>query len=102
MRCEMRSLSRSKASAVLRYSSVGVLEGRTRFYHRSSAEGSSSNSSQIEKGVSFDSPEAVTRGKSTWEVFRGWLVFKLFSYDWLVDNNLKVHGTTRGLLTMKI
>lgn len=41
--------------------------------------------------VRFDSPEAVTRGKSAWEVFRGWLVFKLFSYDTLVDNGFKVY-----------
>ena len=40
--------------------------------------------------VRFDNPEVVTRGKSTWEVFRGWLVFKLFTLDVLVDNSLKV------------
>lgn len=28
--------------------------------------------------------------KSNWELFRGWLVFKLFTYDSLVDNSFKV------------
>lgn len=40
--------------------------------------------------VRFDSSEAVTRGKTTWEVMRGWLVFKLFAYDTLVENSMKV------------
>lgn len=31
--------------------------------------------------------------KSNWELFRGWLVFKLFTYDSLVDNSFKVSGT---------
>lgn len=41
--------------------------------------------------VTFGDSEWATRGKTTWEVFRGWLVFKLFSYDILVDNSLKVN-----------
>ena len=40
--------------------------------------------------VNFNSPQVATKGKSTGEVFRGWLVFKLFSYDWVVDNSMKV------------
>ncbi len=64
--------------------SVGERQA-ARFNH-SGAE----NTNKADGRVRFDSPEAVTRGKSTWEVFRGWLVFKLFTYDWLVDNNLKV------------
>lgn len=41
-------------------------------------------------GVRFDSPEEVTSGKSTWEVLRGWLVFKMLAFDYLVNNSLKV------------
>ena len=40
--------------------------------------------------VIFDDSERSIQGKSTWEVVRGWLVFKLLSYDILVDNSLKV------------
>lgn len=40
--------------------------------------------------VRFDSTEVVARGKSTWEVLRGWLVFRIFTFDTLVDNSLKV------------
>ena len=43
-----------------------------------------------EPTVRFDSPEEATSGKSTWEVFRGWLVFKLLTYDFLVDHSLRV------------
>lgn len=55
-----------------------------------SAGTSNRDDSSIPPEVRFDSPHAVTRGKSTWEVLRGWLVFKLFTYDILVDNSLKV------------
>ena len=55
-----------------------------------SARSISSNGCANDSEVRFDSPEAVTRGKSGWEVFRGWLVFKSFTYDALVDNSLKV------------
>lgn len=40
--------------------------------------------------VGFDDPAMVTRGKSIWEVMRGWLVFKMFTFDTLVDNSLRV------------
>jgi len=43
-----------------------------------------------ELAVRFDSPEEATSGKSMWEVFRGWLVFKLLTYDFLVDHSLTV------------
>ena len=40
--------------------------------------------------VKFDSPQVATQGKANREVFRGWLVFKLLTYDFMVDNSLKV------------
>ncbi len=40
--------------------------------------------------VRFDRREEVTRGKNIWELFRGWLVFKLFTYNTIVDNSMKV------------
>ena len=43
-----------------------------------------------EAAVQFDSPEVATAGKSTKEVFRGWVVFKLLTYDFLVNNSLRV------------
>ena len=49
-----------------------------------------STASSSSDEVRFDSPQAVAKGKSTWEVFRGWLVFKMFSYDMLVDNGAMV------------
>ena len=42
-------------------------------------------------------PESAIRGKTSWEVFRGWLVFKLFSYD-LVDNSTKVSERRRKII----
>lgn len=45
------------------------------------------------------SPEAALAGKQKWEVFRGWLVFKLLTYDWIVQNGLTVrHGAARGIV----
>ena len=44
----------------------------------------------LASAVRFDSPELATGGKSTSEVLRGWAVFKLFTYDSIVDNSLKV------------
>ena len=35
-------------------------------------------------------PESAIRGKTSWEVFRGWVVFKVLSYDLVVDNSTKV------------
>lgn len=40
--------------------------------------------------MDFNCPEVATSGKSGWEVFRGWLAFKLFTYGYLVDNSFKV------------
>eukprot|EP00731_Ephydatia_muelleri_P022552 Em0015g135a len=48
--------------------------------------------------VRFDSPELVTCGKSTSEVLRGWTVFKLFTYDPIVDNSLKLFSVAQRLL----
>ena len=59
-----------------------VLKGNT--VHRNGAMEETSR-------VRFDNPEVATRGKSAWEVIRGWLVFKLFTYDSVVDNNLEVN-----------
>lgn len=42
-------------------------------------------------------PEAALTGKQKWEVFRGWLVFKLLTYDWIVQNGLTVsHGAAKS------
>ena len=40
--------------------------------------------------MQFDSPEVATAGKSTKEILRGWVVFKLLTYDFLVNNSLRV------------
>ncbi|KAL5477160.1 hypothetical protein EMCRGX_G023912 [Ephydatia muelleri] len=48
--------------------------------------------------VRFDSPELATGGKSTSEVLRGWTVFKLFTYDPIVDNSLKLFSVAQKLL----
>ena len=34
-------------------------------------------------------------GKSGREVFRGWLVFKLLTYDWIINNSLTVRTVRR-------
>lgn len=43
-----------------------------------------------EAAVHFDSSEVATAGKSTKEVLRAWVVFQLLTYDFLVDNSLRV------------
>ena len=41
--------------------------------------------------LTFCDSEEATRRKTMYEIFRGWLVFKLFTYETLVDNSLKVN-----------
>ena len=43
--------------------------------------------------IDFGDPTRATQGKTTWEVLRGWLVFKIFTYDVIVNNSLKVSGS---------
>jgi len=41
-------------------------------------------------GCYLGDPESAIRGKTSWEIFRGWTVFKILSYDVVVDNSIKV------------
>lgn len=41
--------------------------------------------------LTFEDAEAAFKSKTTWELIRAYLVFKLCSYKYLVDNNMKVH-----------
>ena len=41
--------------------------------------------------VELVGPKQAFGVKSNWELFRGWMVFKMFTYDSLVDNSFKVH-----------
>ena len=43
-----------------------------------------------EGGVDLVCPKQAFAVKSNWELFRGWLVFKMFTYNSLVDNSFKV------------
>lgn len=40
--------------------------------------------------LSFANPEAAFKSKTTWEVFRAYIVYQLCSSQYLVDNNMKV------------
>ena len=40
--------------------------------------------------VGLVGPKQAFGVKSNWELFRGWMVFKMFTYDSLVDNSFKV------------
>jgi len=40
--------------------------------------------------LSFNDARQAYRSKSTWEILRAWVVFKLCSVDYLVENNAKV------------
>lgn len=55
-----------------------------------------SSSCGQEGDVIFADTGKATRRKTTQEVIRGWLVFKLFTYDALVNNSLKVHKLSEG------
>lgn len=77
--CRPTVLSRARAGA-----GVQVLEGRYRY-------GAANERREPIPPVQFDSPEVATAGKTTREVLRGWLVFKLFTYDYLVENSVKVY-----------
>ncbi len=58
-----------------------------------SAKAASTSPVGDKPNVDFGDPEIATRGKTTWEVFRGWLVFKIFTYDAIVDNSIKVSSS---------
>ena len=58
--------------------------------YRSALEPASTARDGSREAVKFDSPEVATAGKTVWEVFRGWMVFKLFTYDFPVDHSMKV------------
>lgn len=72
------------------HSYLRPLQLSPRTYHNGAVFLNGARGEEETPQVRFDSSEAVTRGKSTWEVMRGWLVFKLFAYDTLVDNSMKV------------
>ncbi len=61
-----------------------------RYYSKTAAAHERSHPAEAPAVAQFDSPDVATAGKTTREVLRGWLVFKLFTYDYLVDNSLKV------------
>ena len=42
------------------------------------------------KNVELVGPKQAFSVKSNWELFRGWMVFKMFTYNSLVDNSFKV------------
>lgn len=42
------------------------------------------------QGIKMSCPKQAFGVKSNWELFRGWMVFKTFTYDCIVDNSLKV------------
>lgn len=47
----------------------------------------------VTEPLCFDNVKQAYRAKTTAEIFRGWLVFKLFAFNRLVDHNQQVfHG----------
>ncbi len=42
--------------------------------------------------VNLKDTQVATSGKSVWEVLRGWTVLKLFTYDIMVNHNIKVYN----------
>ena len=54
--------------------------------------GARHRSDQHDATSSFLSPSKAFAVKSNWELFRGWLVFKMFTYNSLVDNSEKVRS----------
>lgn len=44
--------------------------------------------------TSFADPEAAFKSKSTWEIFRAYVVYQLCSSSYLVENNMQVTLST--------
>lgn len=41
--------------------------------------------------TSFANPEATFKSKTTWEIFRAYIVYQLCSSNYLVENNMQVN-----------
>ena len=44
----------------------------------------------VEGIYNMSCPKQAFGVKSNWELFRGWMVFRMFTHDSIVDNSLKV------------
>ena len=56
-----------------------------------SASGNQDQGQYYLKNVELVCPKQAFGVKSNWELFRGWMVFKMFTYNVLVDNCFKVN-----------
>lgn len=45
--------------------------------------------------TSFANPEATFKSKTTWEIFRAYIVYQLCSSSYLVENNMQVNMSLR-------
>ncbi|XP_050546607.1 proline dehydrogenase 1, mitochondrial-like isoform X2 [Daktulosphaira vitifoliae] len=52
--------------------------------------------------TSFTNPEAAFKSKTTWEVFRAYLVYQLCSSSYLVDNNMKLMKICKNVFGEKL
>lgn len=69
-----------------------------RHQHKLSGDLESHVPCHVEVSNLLNAKQAAFAVKSNWELFRGWLVFKLFTYDSLVDNSFKVSTRTVNIV----
>jgi proline dehydrogenase len=71
-----------------------AINNTTIFHERFSTQGMSQPPQQMKirdnLDLTFNDARQAYRSKSTWEILRAWIVFKLCSIDSLVENNDKV------------